>query len=102
MVFTTVFLAPVFEELMFRGTVFGWLYEVHPIAAHLVSGFLFGFIHVMNEVFAGNFAEMIQIFPYAFMGFGLSYIYEKNNNIFVPMLAHATNNLISLILVLMI
>lgn len=98
--FTSVILAPIFEELLFRGTIFAWLYEVHPIVAHVVSSFLFGFLHVMNSVLSGNLSEFVQIFAYFFMGFALSYLYEKRNNIYVPILSHAMNNLISLLFIL--
>ena len=97
MVGTTVILAPFFEEILFRGTVFAWLYELHPYVAHLVSSFIFGFIHVMNFVLSGQFNEMFQIFSYMFMGFVLSQLYEKKNNIYVPILTHMMNNLISML-----
>lgn len=96
---TSVFMAPFFEEIIFRGMIFGWLYEVHPVVAHIGSAFIFGFIHVMNAVFSGNIAEMVQIFSYMFMGFVLSYLYSKKNNILVPMMSHAMNNLVSMIMV---
>ena len=36
------------------------------------------------------------------MGFVLSYLYEKKNNIYVPILAHMSNNFISVILMMII
>lgn len=101
LVTASVILAPIFEELLFRGTIFAWAYEIHPIVGHIVSGFLFGFVHVMDSVLSGNINELIQIFPYFFMGIALSYMYEKRNNIYVPILSHATNNLISVIMILL-
>lgn len=100
MIVTTVILAPIFEELLFRGMIFGWLYEVNSYFAHIASGFIFGFIHIMNAVASGDFSEWFMIFAYMFMGVVLSYLYEKRNNIYVPILAHATMNLISMIMVL--
>lgn len=100
MILTSVFLAPILEEMMFRGIVFSWLYEVNPYFAHLVSAFLFGFVHIMSSVLSGNMFEWVQIFSYFFMGIVLSVLYEKTNNIYVPILTHATNNLISMILLL--
>ena len=98
----SVILAPIFEELLFRGAIFGWLYEVHPLVAHVLSGFIFGFVHVMNAVFSGNVGEIIQVFGYFFMGMGLSFLYEKTDNIYVPIITHAINNLIAVLLVVMI
>ena len=100
MVVASVVLAPIFEELLFRGTIFSWLYEVHPLVAHILSGFIFGFVHVMNAIFGGNVGEIVQIFSYFFMGIGLSYLYEKTNNIYVPIITHALNNLFAVILVI--
>lgn len=95
---SAVLFAPVLEEMIFRCVVFGWVYEISPKLAHLVSGFVFGFVHVMMSVLSGNIAEWIQIFSYFFMGIALSYLYEKKNNIYVPICAHAVNNLISMLL----
>lgn len=100
MFIASVILAPIFEELLFRGAVFAWIYEIHPILAHVVSGFVFGFVHVMNAVLSGNVGEIVQVFSYFFMGLGLSYLYEKTDNIYVPMITHAVNNLIAVILVM--
>ena len=97
---TSVIFAPFVEEYLFRGTFFGWLYELHPWVAHILSGFLFGFLHVMDAIVAGNFNEWIQIFAYMFMGFVLSFLYEKRNNIFVPILSHMTNNFVSMLCIL--
>lgn len=99
-VITSVILAPIVEELLFRGTIFGWLYELHPMIAHLGSAFLFGFVHIMDAVLSGNYQEWYQIFAYFLMGAVLSFLYEKRNNIYVPILSHMMNNLISILLVL--
>lgn len=101
MIFVSCVLAPILEEMLFRGIVFGWIYEWNPKMAHLISSFIFGFIHIMSAVFNGNTAEWIQIFSYCFMGFVLSYLYEKNNNIYVPILSHMMNNMISMCMLLL-
>lgn len=102
MALASVVFAPIFEELLFRGSIFAWLYEIHPILAHVLSGFLFGFIHVMNAVFSGDVGEIVQVFSYFFMGMGLSFLYEKTNNIYVPIITHALNNLMAVILIMVI
>ena len=75
--FTAVCLAPVIEELLFRGFVMNWIYEIHPLLAHIVSALTFGFLHVFNVVLSGDMTGFVQMIPYAFMGLGLSYFYEK-------------------------
>ena len=54
----------------------------------------------MMAILSGNISEWVQIFSYFFMGFVLSYLYEKKNNIYVPILAHMSNNFISVILMM--
>lgn len=102
MAFLSIICAPIIEELLFRGAVFAWLYEIHPLVAHALSSFLFGFIHIMQAVMAGNTTEWAQIFSYMLMGGVLSYLYEKKNNIFVPMLSHSMSNFISVLLIVFV
>lgn len=101
MIFVSCVLAPIVEEMLFRGIVFGWIYEWNPQIAHFISSFIFGFIHIMAAVLTGDMSEWVQIFSYCFMGFVLSYLYEKNNNIYVPILSHMLNNIISMCIVLL-
>lgn len=101
MILSAVVLAPIIEEMIFRGIIFGWAYEYNPLAAHIISAFLFGFVHIMSAVFAGNVAEWIQIIPYFLMGLTLSKIYERSNNIYVNILVHGIYNLISIMLVML-
>lgn len=102
MIITTVVLAPILEEFVFRGIVFGWLYEYNRVLAHLLTAFVFAFVHIMMAIFAGNMAEWLQVFSYFFMALPLSYLYEKSDNIFVPITTHVINNLISILLILFI
>ncbi len=95
----TVIFAPIIEEFMFRGIIFRTFRRFGFVVAMLISGFLFGFIHVSAEVFAGNIGEMLQIFPYMFMGFVLAYLYEKSKSIAVPMYAHMFSNFVSLCMI---
>lgn len=100
MMIPTVIFAPILEEMIFRGIIFGWVYELNPKLAHMISAFIFGFVHIMSAVLSGQISEWIQIFSYFFMGIALSFLYEKKNNIYVPILSHAMNNFISILLVL--
>ena len=68
-------------------------------APAMISAFVFGFMHVMTAILSGNISEWVQIFSYFFMGMALSFLYEKRNNIFVPVLTHSMNNLISMLLI---
>ena len=100
MFFVTGFLAPIGEELIFRGVIFTGLRKYNRFLAYVVSAFLFGFIHVMNSVFAGNIFEMVQMIPYAFSGLVFAYIYESTDNIWASILTHMTNNIFALLVIL--
>lgn len=100
MFFVTGFLAPIGEELIFRGIIFTGLRKYNRFLAYVVTAFLFGFIHVMNSVFAGNIFEMVQMIPYACSGLVFAYIYESTDNIWASILTHMTNNIFALLVIL--
>ena len=101
MVLCIVIFAPVLEELIFRLMLFTGSYNyLGRIPAYIISAGLFGFLHIYSSLFAGNLSEILQIFPYLFMGLGLCFVYEKSNNIYVPIMAHAIINLISVMMYL--
>lgn len=76
------------------------MFFVTGFLAYVVSAFLFGFIHVMNSVFAGNIFEMVQMIPYACSGLVFAYIYESTDNIWASILTHMTNNIFALLVIL--
>jgi membrane protease YdiL (CAAX protease family) len=98
MLFQAVVLAPVLEEVLYRGLIFRTFYSYHKNIAHIVSAFLFGFSHIYSGLFSGDVTQMIHIIPYMTMGFVFSYAYEKRKNICVPILMHMLNNLIATLL----
>ncbi len=100
--FQAVIIAPFVEEMLFRGVIFNSLRQKNKILAHIISGFMFGLLHVYNYILAGNMSEWIQLIPYMFIGFSLSYVYEKKQTIFAPILLHATKNLIAVLLLALI
>ena len=102
MFFVTGFLAPIGEELIFRGVIFTGLRKYNRVLAYVVSAFLFGFIHVMNSVFAGNIGEMIQMIPYVCSGLVFAYIYESTDNIWGSILTHMTNNIIAIVVLMLL
>lgn len=101
MFFVTDFLAPLGEELIFRGLIFTGLRKYNRFLAYAVSAFLFGFIHVMNSVLAGNILEMVQMIPYACSGLVFAYIYETTDNIWGSILTHMTNNIFAMLVILL-
>lgn len=99
MTFHAVILAPIVEELFFRGLIFNTLRQKSIFWAHLISAFLFGLLHVYSYILAGDMSEWIKLIPYMTAGFAFSYTYEKRENIIAPILLHGIKNLIAVILI---
>jgi membrane protease YdiL (CAAX protease family) len=81
-----VIVAPVFEELLFRGFVFDRIERRFSTnAAIIVSGILFGVYHL--NIFQGTFASILGIV----LGFGLFW----TNSMWIPILIHFVNNAVA-------
>ncbi len=84
--FLIVMLAPLAEEVFFRGLFFGGLRaRLSFPAAALISGAFFGSIHLVG----GNWAVAVQL---AVLGVGLAYLYERTGSLWAPISLHTVNN----------
>lgn len=91
MLFVACVLAPINEELLFRGAIFRFCRQRFGRApALLVSGVLFGALH-------GNWAGFV---PLAVLGAALALAYERTGDLRVSMIAHGLFNLNTLLVVL--
>jgi len=98
--------APIIEETVFRGIIFKYFknlnlpLKLNVISAFFISSVLFGLIHVlMAFLITGDVNELILILPYVAAGFMFSLFYYLTNNIYVCIIAHFLNNLVSVILI---
>ena len=83
--------APLLEEPLFRGIVFGGFTKVMPVwLAMILSGFLFALIHV-------NAATLI---PLWFLGIAFAWLYARTGTLLAPMAVHFTFNAVNLTLCL--
>lgn len=98
MVLMTCIIAPILEELIFRGLIFSKIREKNVILAHLISAFLFGFLHIYSGLLAGDSSQWLYLLSYGGMGLGFSLVYELRGNICCCMLVHCINNVIALAL----
>ena len=90
-----VIFAPIIEELMTRVVLKDtfknkWIYI-------LLSGFIFGFLHV---IFAQNINELFFIIPYGALGSAFAYIYNKTGNVWTNIFYHAFHNFICILVLL--
>jgi uncharacterized protein len=82
----TCVVAPICEELLFRGFIFRALYNwrgMWPAAA--ITGLIFGGIH------AGS-APAVDLVPLAGLGFGLCVLYRYTGSLYPCIAAHSLNN----------
>lgn len=87
---STVILAPIGEELVYRYVVCGALQQKNTVLAIVVSALCFTFMHM---------SPMQTIYQLA-LGVVLALIVIKTNNIVYAIITHATSNLIAIILAL--
>ncbi len=84
-----VVLAPVVEELIFRGCVYRFLKsQTTLLPAQIISGVVFSFMH----------ANLLSFVPLVVVGVLLARVYEKSGNIMVSMWFHAFFNAFSLLM----
>lgn len=90
---TTILIAPVLEELVFRLT-FRKTFKTDILFIFL-SGLIFGILHFSV---ATSVKELLYIIPYSIPGWIFAYTLKKSNNIFVPISLHMFHNTIMTIL----
>lgn len=84
-----VIVAPLTEEFLFRGLILnGFLQRYSKWTAILLSAFLFGAFHFNPWQFIGAFT----------LGIFFAWLYVKTRSLFLPILGHALNNSLPLIL----
>jgi membrane protease YdiL (CAAX protease family) len=83
-------IAPLGEELFFRGYFFGALRNWHGwLPAAIITGAVFGAIHIGS-------APIGLTVPLAFFGFGLCFLYQRTGSLYPCIALHALNNSVAL------
>jgi membrane protease YdiL (CAAX protease family) len=92
-----VLIAPIHEEFFFRGLLFRSLRDRYGFGVGAVgSGLAFGLIHYIPGPALDSVLLMSVM---VFTGIALAYLYERRGNIVANTIAHATFNVIGLILI---
>jgi membrane protease YdiL (CAAX protease family) len=98
-VLAVVIVAPIVEELFFRGFVFNaWLREYGMRRAVIGSALLFTVIHVSDPTLAG----LLALTPILLVAFVLSYVYARTRSLLTVVALHATFNAISTAIIFLI
>jgi membrane protease YdiL (CAAX protease family) len=92
-----VLLAPVVEETLFRGALFGTLRKKNRLLAYAVSALVFSAYHLW-QYFGGGFGwtVLLYLLQYIPAALALNWCYEKSGSIWAPIVLHAAINFISI------
>ena len=89
----SVLAAPIIEETLVRGVVFGSLKELSRTVAYIISCLLFAFMHTWQ--YFGLYPArdvLLNCLPYLPAAVALAWTYEKSNTIWCPIALHAIIN----------
>lgn len=90
----TVIMAPIVEELVFRGILMGRVFNPDSIVGLILSSLLFGLAHMPNSIGVW--------IVYAGMGFALGIAYRKFQKLEYCIMAHMINNSIAVSMMLLL
>ena len=97
MLIGVVFLAPMAEEMLYRGLIFRNLCQSSKVAAYLLSMIAFAAIHVIGYLGSEDLTRLVICFvQYLPAGLCLAWTYSKADNIFAPMVVHAIVNAVAI------
>lgn len=94
---TAVIFAPIIEECMFRGALFGSIRKKSRFWAYFATIVVFAFYHLFAYFITDYSWELwIHLLQYVPVTFAMCYIYEKTETIWCPIALHALNNFLAL------
>lgn len=98
-IFMICVLAPVGEELLFRGLIFCGLYRRSRPLAYALSMFAFALVHVYGSMFSQPIGvTVLVLMAYLPHSFALAWIYERSGTIFCSIFLHSVMNTLMLFL----
>ncbi|MBR3084479.1 MAG: CPBP family intramembrane metalloprotease [Oscillospiraceae bacterium] len=92
----SIFLAPLVEETLFRGVVFGSLRPRRRLLAYALSTGLFSLLHVWQYILVSADASLlVYALQYIPSGVALAYCYERSGSIWPPIFLHMLLNTVA-------
>lgn len=89
----TIFVAPVLEEILFRGIFMNWFFVDHPLISVLASGLLFGYVHAPFS----TSTDWIYALSKILLGIVLAAVYYRTKNIKADITVHFLNNFLAIL-----
>ncbi len=97
MIVVAVLLAPIVEETLFRGVIFGTIRKKSRILGYLVSALLFAVYHLWEYMLSGfSWDLVLYLFQYIPAGLILCWCYERSKNIWGSVFLHMFINYVSI------
>ncbi len=91
-----IFLAPIVEEILFRGVVFGSIRTRSRLWAYVVSVAVFSIYHVWSyAAVSGDFTQLLYALQYVPVSFVLAWAYERSGCIWTGIFFHMGFNAMS-------
>ena len=92
----TVVLAPIVEEAIFRGALFGSLRTKSRFLAYIVTAIVFAFYHLW-QFLVPDFSWITMLFALRYIpaAIALGWVYERSGNIWTPILLHSVVNVLA-------
>ena len=101
MFIVTVFCAPIVEEITYRLCVFGFLNKKNKWLALIVSALIFAFLHFDFTATGDDMINELWNLPtYIYSGVVLALAYSREGRLSDSIVAHAMNNMLSMLLML--
>lgn len=92
-----VLMAPIVEEVLFRGVIFGTIARKNRVAAYLASILLFSIYHVWQfAVLEGDAAVLLNAVVYVPLSASLTFCYDRTETIWTPIFFHIFVNTLAL------
>ncbi len=93
----SIILAPIVEEVLFRGVVFGGLRRKSRVLAYIIAFLVYGLYCVWSKFFSGfGWDLLIDFLYYLPASLALCWSYEKGGSVWVPTLLHILINILSI------
>ena len=86
-------MAPILEEIIFRGIFMNWFFVDKPFLSILISGVLFGYVHAP---FSAD-TDWIYALSKILLGIVLAGVYYRTKNIKADITVHFLNNFLAIL-----
>lgn len=92
-----VIVAPIVEEILFRGVLFQSILQKSRLMAYLISLLMFGLYHVWQFALAyHDISYLLYIVHYLPISFALTWCYEYSGSLWTVIFFHASNNYLAM------